>query len=205
VTKSDAADVQDQDIKAFDEPENKGRFDADSSWKDLIDRFFYPLLKRAIPELYAEADLRTKQRSLDKEFTDVLNTPYPDIHTSPHFADFLMEVPLKSGEAESQGRQGLGEPRRQFPRARVRALLLAVSTVPAFHKTQASAVPTAYCADFHFVRNKLRRCFAKVHGITDNAAGDYRRVTYRFIAMDPNCISVACLWIRPVMRHDTCL
>jgi predicted transposase YdaD len=83
-----------------DEPEKIERFDADSSWKDLIGRFLYPLLKRAIPELYEAADTKTEPRFLDKEFTDVLNTPYPDIHTSPHFADYLMEIPLKDGKAE---------------------------------------------------------------------------------------------------------
>jgi hypothetical protein len=94
------AAAPDQDAEAADSPEKKERFDADSSWKDLIDRFFYPLLKRAMPELYAEADLRKKHRALDKEFTDILNTADPEIHTSPHFADYLMEVPLKKGRAE---------------------------------------------------------------------------------------------------------
>jgi hypothetical protein len=75
-------------------------FDHDGLWKDLIDRFFYLLLKRAIPELYAAADTSVKQRFLDKEFRDILNTGDPELHLSPHYADYVIEVPLKGGDVE---------------------------------------------------------------------------------------------------------
>ena len=74
-------------------------FDYDGFWKDLIDRFFYPLLKRAVPELYEKADITKEKRFLDKEFRDVLNTGDPGIRISPHFADFVLEVPMNNGEA----------------------------------------------------------------------------------------------------------
>jgi hypothetical protein len=80
--------------------EKQNRFDHDGFWKDLIKRFFYPLLKRALPELYEDADRDVEPRFLDKEFRDVLNTADPKIHTSPHFADYVLEVPLKNGGAE---------------------------------------------------------------------------------------------------------
>jgi predicted transposase/invertase (TIGR01784 family) len=80
--------------------EQTERFDHDGAWKDLIERFFYQLIERALPELYEDADREVKPRFLDKEFRDVLNTADPKIHTSPHFADYVLEVPLKNGGAE---------------------------------------------------------------------------------------------------------
>jgi hypothetical protein len=92
---------------------NRKNFDYDGFWKDLIERFFYPLLKRALPELHEEADITVAPRFLDKEFRDILNTSDPKIHTSPHFADYILEVPLKNGNSEwvivhieAQGRGG---------------------------------------------------------------------------------------------------
>jgi hypothetical protein len=79
---------------------NKKNFDHDGFWKDLIERFFYHLLKRALPELYEKADRTIPPRFLDKEFRDILNTADPKIHTSPHFADFVLEVPLIDGDTE---------------------------------------------------------------------------------------------------------
>ncbi|GHV32489.1 hypothetical protein FACS1894167_15450 [Synergistales bacterium] len=80
--------------------EETERFDYDGFWKDLIKRFFYLLLKKTLPELYEDADRETEPRTLDKEFTDILNTSDPAIHNSPYFADLVMEVPLKNGGAE---------------------------------------------------------------------------------------------------------
>ena len=80
------------------ETDERRYFDSDGLWKDLIDRFFYPLLKRAVPELYEKADITKKPRFLEKEFRDILNTGDPEIHISPHFADFVLEVPLKNGD-----------------------------------------------------------------------------------------------------------
>jgi predicted transposase/invertase (TIGR01784 family) len=93
-----------------DNTEKEPRFSGDSFWKDLVAEYFYPLLKRALPELYADADINAKPKFLDKEFTDVLKTSDPQAHKSPHFADFVVEVPLKDGSGkwiichiESQG------------------------------------------------------------------------------------------------------
>lgn len=85
--------------KTADEKDGE-RFDYDGFWKDLIERFFYPLLKRAMPELYEEADRTKPPRFLDKEFRDILNTGDLEIHKNPHFADYVLEVPLKNGEEE---------------------------------------------------------------------------------------------------------
>jgi hypothetical protein len=78
----------------------KERFDHDGTWKDIIERFFYSLLKRALPELYEAADRDKKPTLLDKEFRDILNTADPAIHTSPHFADYVIKVPLRCGGEE---------------------------------------------------------------------------------------------------------
>ncbi|MDR1915677.1 MAG: hypothetical protein LBQ58_03765 [Synergistaceae bacterium] len=91
-------DTQDADI--IGDEKKTERFDNDGLWKGLVDRFFYSLLLRAIPELYEDADRKHEPRPLDKEFIDILNTADPEIHTSPHFADLLMEVPLKDGSVE---------------------------------------------------------------------------------------------------------
>jgi predicted transposase/invertase (TIGR01784 family) len=82
------------------ETEGQERFDHDGTWKDLIKKYFYPLLKRALPELYEAADRNKEPIPLDKEFRDVLNTADPAIHTSPHFADYVINVPLKGGGEE---------------------------------------------------------------------------------------------------------
>ena len=82
-------------IENEDVPDKQGNFDHDGFWKDMIDRYLYPLLKRAVPELYEKADITKEARFLDKEFRDILNTGDPKIHVSPHFADYVLEVPLK--------------------------------------------------------------------------------------------------------------
>jgi hypothetical protein len=89
------------EIPQFDgkSSEKQEYFDYDGFWKDLIERFFYLLLKRVLPELYERADTGRQPRPLDKEFRDILNTGTPGIHQSPHFADYVLEVPLKNGGA----------------------------------------------------------------------------------------------------------
>ncbi len=101
--------------------EKPERIDHDSTWKDLIDRFFYPLLEMALPELYQDTDTTKKHSLLDKEFRDILNTSDPTIHTSPHFADYVIRVPLKKGgeewlilHIEVQGEGGNDLPTRMF-------------------------------------------------------------------------------------------
>ena len=92
-------------------------FDYDGFWKDLIERFFGPFLSRALPELYADADLSQEPRFLDKEFRDLLQTSDLELHRSPRFADYLLDVPLKNGgdawvllHIEVQGSGGRGSP-----------------------------------------------------------------------------------------------
>ncbi|MDR1733162.1 MAG: hypothetical protein LBR61_13835, partial [Synergistaceae bacterium] len=70
-------DISSHAAAADNEAGKQEYFDHDGLWKDLIDRFFYLLLKRAIPELYAAADTNVKQKFLDKEFRDILNTGDP--------------------------------------------------------------------------------------------------------------------------------
>jgi hypothetical protein len=113
MTAADIAGVRPGVLETPEEVEKKKNFSHDSFWKDLVERFFYSLLKRALPELYEDADRETAPRFLDKEFRDILNTADPEIYNSPHFADFILEVPLKNGDArwillhlEAQGHGG---------------------------------------------------------------------------------------------------
>ena len=77
--------------------EKQGNLDHDGFWKDLIERFCYYLIKRAVPALYEELDTDKEPVFLNTEFTDVLNTGDPQIRISPHFVDILSNLPLKSG------------------------------------------------------------------------------------------------------------
>jgi hypothetical protein len=76
--------------------DNKERYDYDGLWKDLIERFSYYLLKRAVTELYEKADTAKNVRFLDKEFRDILNTGKQELRANPYFADLLLEIPLKN-------------------------------------------------------------------------------------------------------------
>jgi len=82
------------EVNKDDKQENA---DQDGFWKELIKRFCYSLIKRAIPELYEKVDLEKEPRPLDKEFTDVVNIGNPNFRVPPHFADLVFEVPLKDG------------------------------------------------------------------------------------------------------------
>jgi hypothetical protein len=79
---------------------NPERLDHDGLWKDLIERFFWQMLEMVLPELYKDADTSREHSFLDKEFRDILNTADPVIHTSPHFADYVIAVPMKNGDME---------------------------------------------------------------------------------------------------------
>ena len=81
-----------------DSSEKRQNFDFDGYWKNLIDRFFYPLLKRAVPELYEKAGKEKKHSLLDKEFRDILKTPDSRTRKRPRFADLVIEVPLINGD-----------------------------------------------------------------------------------------------------------
>jgi hypothetical protein len=57
---ADIADVRPGVLETPEEMEKKKNFSHDSFWKDLIERFFYSLLKRALPELYEDTDRETR-------------------------------------------------------------------------------------------------------------------------------------------------
>jgi len=103
------------------EPKKTERYDYDGFWKTLINRFFWNFLEMALPDLYADADINGEYTFLDTEFTDVLNTGDPEIHTSPHFADYVIRIPMKNGgeeflilHVEFQGKGGKDFPFRMF-------------------------------------------------------------------------------------------
>ena len=111
--------TEDSNIPNANGNEEEGNFDYDGFWKDLVSRFSHSLFKRALPKLYADADLNAKPTPLNTEFTDILNTGDTTIHAGPHFADSLMAVPLKDGESEpvlvhceAQGAGGGNLPKR---------------------------------------------------------------------------------------------
>ena len=89
--------------------ENPERFDHDALWKDLIERFFYQMLLRAIPTLYRDADTTKPVCFLDKELRQVIKR----IGERAKVADYLVDVPLKDGtdtwillHLEIQGKNG---------------------------------------------------------------------------------------------------
>lgn len=97
--------------------ERPERADHDNAWKDIVQRFFYPMLQRAIPALYDDADREQKPRFLDKELRKVTHA----LPGGAHVADFLAEVPLKNGSnewvllhAEVQAKGGDSLPFRMF-------------------------------------------------------------------------------------------
>ena len=113
VTKQDTEEPTDSPKERAD----KIRRDEDSLWKDIVERFFYPMLERAIPTLYADADTDTSPRFLDKELKKATYA----MPGGKHIADFLVEVPLKNGTCEwillhieLQGRGGESLPFRMF-------------------------------------------------------------------------------------------
>ena len=85
------------------------RFNSDALWKDLIERFFYQMLKRAVPPLYRDADTSKPVRFLDKELRQVIKR----VGEKAKVADYLVDVPLKDGtdtwillHLEVQGKSG---------------------------------------------------------------------------------------------------
>ena len=98
--KNNAESSEHLDISTESGGEGKARFSHDSFWKDFVSGYFYPLLMRALPELYRDAYTGAKPAFLDKEFTDVLKTADPEAHKSPRFADLLTDVPLRDGSSK---------------------------------------------------------------------------------------------------------
>lgn len=105
---------------------DKDRRDDDSLWKDIVERFFYPMLKRAIPTLYADAETKTLPRFLDKE----LKKATYRLRGGKRSVDLLAEVPLKDGSCEwvllHIEIQGRGGGRLPFRMAYYRALIFAM-------------------------------------------------------------------------------
>ena len=85
----------------------------------MIQRFFEPFLRFALPELHAAARIEKEPRFLEAEFRDVLQTSEKDWRRPPSYVDYLIEVPLKAGgeqwvllHVEIQGRGGGDLPAR---------------------------------------------------------------------------------------------
>ena len=109
--------IKKSDVEEPKDSAKKIRKDEDSLWKDIVERFFYQMLERAIPTLYADADIDTQPRFLDKELKKATYA----MQGGKHVADFLVEVPLKNGTCEwvllhieLQGRGGESLPFRMF-------------------------------------------------------------------------------------------
>ena len=91
--------------------------DNDSAWKDIIERFFYDMLERAMPDLYQDANRAIKPRFMDKELKKATYT----VKGGKHVVDFLVEVPLLNGDnewvlmhLECQGKGGESLPIRMY-------------------------------------------------------------------------------------------
>ena len=113
VKKPDTEEAKDSKKKIVD----KIRRDEDSLWKDIVERFFYQMLERAMPTLYVDTDTDAQPRFLDKELKKATYA----MQGGKHIADFLVEVPLKNGTCEwillhieLQGRGGESLPFRMF-------------------------------------------------------------------------------------------
>ena len=72
--------------------------DKDSIWKDAVKQNLPLLLKRMIPELYADVDFSQEPKLLDKELQDTIQVSLSAEHNSAKFVDTLVELQLKSGK-----------------------------------------------------------------------------------------------------------
>ena len=109
--------MDDNAADAMGNREGQERVEHDSLWKDIVQRFFYPMLQRAIPALYNDADREKEPQFLDKELRKIAYA----LPGGAHVADFLVEVPLKNGSnewvllhAEVQAKGGDSLPFRMF-------------------------------------------------------------------------------------------
>ena len=73
-------------------------FDHDAWWKQCIRRFLPELVLKTIPELYNDADFTIAPKFLSQELQDTLQNS--DEHKSSLYVDELVEIQLKTGEAE---------------------------------------------------------------------------------------------------------
>ena len=72
--------------------------DKDSIWKDAVKQNLPLLLKRMIPELYADVYFSQEPKFLDKELQDTIQVSLSAEHNSAKFVDTLVELQLKSGK-----------------------------------------------------------------------------------------------------------
>ena len=75
-----------------------GTVDKDGIWKDAVKQNLPLLLKRMIPELYADVDFSQEPKFLDKELQDTIQVSISAEHKSAKFVDTLVELQLKSGK-----------------------------------------------------------------------------------------------------------
>ena len=69
--------------------------DFDGFWKDIIEEYWQEFLKKFLPKLYKDADLKSKPEFLNKELRDVLNLPeLSEEHNPPLFVDELIKIPI---------------------------------------------------------------------------------------------------------------
>ncbi|NCC97609.1 MAG: hypothetical protein EOM02_12350 [Synergistales bacterium] len=73
------------------------RRDDDSLWKDLLERFFVPMLKAVLPDMARDLDRSKSVEFLNKEMTSLaLNTQKDPV--PKQYVDMLADVPLITGE-----------------------------------------------------------------------------------------------------------
>lgn len=118
----------------------KYRSDYDGAWKALIEKFFYQMLARCLPELYNEADTGRPPEFMDKELREIVNRLEKNVRRA---VDFLVRVPMKNGHGEMvwlhieiQGRGGGDLAERMFKYvaliyARHRRMITALAVITA--------------------------------------------------------------------------
>ena len=74
--------------------------DKDGIWKDAVEQYLPFLLKRMLPELYADVDFTQGFTFLDKELRDTIQVSLSEEHNAAKYVDTLVQVPLKSGKNE---------------------------------------------------------------------------------------------------------
>lgn len=74
--------------------------DKDGIWKDAIKHYLPLLLKRMMPELYADVEFTQEIRYLDKELRDTIQVTMKEEHNAAKYIDTLVQLPLKSGKSQ---------------------------------------------------------------------------------------------------------
>ena len=105
------------EIKETQETKEKERADYDGLWKDAIERFLPQLLKRVLPDLYADIDFSVKPEFLSQELRDSVQRD----NNAAVYVDELIKLTLKNGGSawillhiEVQGPGGDGISGRMF-------------------------------------------------------------------------------------------